>query len=104
MISKRLRRLASTAVCLTAMMTAPTLLAQQGGVPAELITNGPQANPGDAGGAAAAQQNQRESGQYERLLRSNPAFRASRIAKECGPVTDPQLHAACVASFGTPNP
>jgi hypothetical protein len=104
MISKRLRRLALSGVCLTAIMTAPALMAQQGGVRTELITNGPQANPGDAGGAAAAQQNRRESSQYESLLRSNPAFRARRIATECGPVTDPQLHAACVASFGTPNP
>jgi len=31
---------------------------------------------------------------------SNPAFRAKRMQQECGPVTDPELRASCVASFG----
>lgn len=47
----------------------------------------------------SAEQNVRESQQYERLLCTNPAFRAKRIARECGPVTDPQLHQSCIASF-----
>lgn len=47
----------------------------------------------------SAQQNVRESQQYESLLCTNPGFRAKRIAQECGPVTDPQLHESCVASF-----
>ncbi|HEX3860094.1 MAG TPA: hypothetical protein VHY35_00195 [Stellaceae bacterium] len=46
-----------------------------------------------------AEQNVRESQQYENLLCSNPSFRARRIAQECGPVTDPQMHASCLASF-----
>jgi hypothetical protein len=33
-------------------------------------------------------------------LSSNPSFRAKRMQQECGPVTDPELHASCVASFG----
>jgi len=102
MISKCLRRLALVGVCLTAIATAPTVRAQQAGVRTDLITNGPQADPGDATGPAAAQRNRSESGQYEMLLRSNPAFRARRIAKECGPISDPQLHASCVASFDIP--
>ena len=48
----------------------------------------------------SAEQNVRESEQYERLLCTNPSFRAKRIAQECGPITDPQLHQQCVASFG----
>jgi len=100
MISRYLSRLALAVVCLTAIATAPAVLAQQAGVRTDLITNGPQFTPGDAGGPAAAQPNQSESGQYEMLLRSNPAFRARRIARECGPISDPQLHASCVASFG----
>ena len=36
----------------------------------------------------SAEQNVRESAQYERLLCTNPAFRAKRIAQECGPLTD----------------
>jgi len=100
MISNYLRPLALAGVCLTVIATAPALLAQQAEVRTDLITNGPQFTPGDAAGAAAAQRNQRESGQYETLLRSNPAFRARRIAKECGPIRDPRMHADCVASFG----
>jgi hypothetical protein len=52
--------------------------------------------PRDPGAAA----NVRSSEQYEQALRSNPSFRAKRIKEECGPITDPQLHQQCVASFG----
>ena len=52
--------------------------------------------PPDQGAAA----NVRQSQQYEQVLRSNPSFRAKRMQEECGPVTDPELHASCVASFG----
>jgi hypothetical protein len=54
----------------------------------------PQNNP-------AASANVHESELYDSVLRTNPSFRARRIEKECGPVTDPQLHAECVASFNT---
>jgi len=47
----------------------------------------------------AAMANVRESEQYTALLRSNLAFRKKREAIECGPITDPQLHASCIASF-----
>lgn len=47
----------------------------------------------------SAEQNVRESQQYEQLLCSNAAFRAKRVAEECGPITDPQLHQSCLASF-----
>ena len=47
----------------------------------------------------SAEQNVRASEQYERLLCTNPAFRAKRIAQECGPLTDRQMHDNCVASF-----
>jgi hypothetical protein len=52
--------------------------------------------PPDPGAAA----NVRQSQQYEQAVRSNPGFRAKRMQQECGPVTDPELHASCVASFG----
>jgi len=52
--------------------------------------------PPDPGAPA----NVRQSQQYEQTLRSNPAFRAKRMQEECGPVTDPELHQQCVASFG----
>jgi hypothetical protein len=47
----------------------------------------------------SAEQNVRASQQYERALCTNAAFRAKRIAQECGPVTDPQMHESCVASL-----
>lgn len=50
-------------------------------------------------GSESAAQNVRESEQYERLVCSNAAFRAKRLNQECGPITDPQLHQSCVASF-----
>ena len=55
-----------------------------------------QAMPTDNPAAAA---NVRESEQYTALLRSNPAFRKKREAIECGPITDSQLRASCIASF-----
>lgn len=50
-------------------------------------------------GDQSADQNVRASRQYEQLLCSNPAFRAKRIAQECGPIDDPDMHQSCVASF-----
>lgn len=50
-------------------------------------------------GRESAAQNVRESQQYERLVCSNPGFRARRIREECGPISDPQLRESCLASF-----
>ena len=47
----------------------------------------------------SAEQNVRESQQYEQLLCTNPAFRARRIAQECGPLQGSQFYQSCVASF-----
>lgn len=66
---------------------------------AQLITNGPQANPGDVSPSWSAQRNVAESENYDRLLKGNPAFRQARMHKECGPITDPQLHQQCLDSF-----
>jgi hypothetical protein len=76
-----------TWICLAA---AVALFAAAGTASAQ----SPQSPPGDG-----AEQNVRASRQYESLLCSNPSFRAKRIAQECGPVTDPELHQSCVASF-----
>ena len=65
----------------------------------QLITNGPQTNPGDVSPSWSAQRNVVESEQYERLLKENPAFRQARIGKECGPITDRQLHQQCLDSL-----
>jgi hypothetical protein len=47
----------------------------------------------------AAAANVRDSAQYSALLHSNPAFRRQREKIECGPITDSQLRASCIASF-----
>jgi hypothetical protein len=56
--------------------------------------------PQDPGAAA----NIRESQAYEQALRGNSAFRAKRMQQECGPITDPELHASCVSSFQANGP
>jgi hypothetical protein len=50
-------------------------------------------------GNEGAAQNVQQSQQYERLLCTNPAFRAKRIAQECGPLQGSQFYDSCVASF-----
>jgi hypothetical protein len=75
-----------------AVLAAFLSIAAAGAAPAQPQAPMPQDNP-----AAAA--NVKQSEQYSALLRSNPAFRRQREKIECGPITDPQLHASCVASF-----
>ena len=65
----------------------------------QLVTNGPQTNPGDVSPSWSAQRNVVESEHYDRLLKGNPAFRQARMRKECGPITDPQLHRQCLDSL-----
>ncbi len=55
-----------------------------------------QQTPPDPGAAANVKQSQT----YEQVLQSNSSFRAKRMQQECGPITDAELHASCVASFG----
>ena len=65
----------------------------------QLVTNGPQTNPGEVSRSWSAQRNVMESDHYEVLLKGNPAFRQARMRKECGPIPDPQLHRHCLNSF-----
>src|SRR5215469_16306964 len=55
----------------------------------QIVTPGPQTNPGDMGLSSSSGQNVTKSEYYDRLLKT----------KECGPITDPTLHQECVASF-----
>ena len=94
--------LAFVAACLTWLVALPAADAQYAGpIP---VTNGPQADPGDFSPGWSARQNVIESRNYDRLLETNPAFRQARIQKECGPISDPRLHAGCVASFNRDEP
>jgi hypothetical protein len=67
----------------------------------EVVTNGPQGAPPPNW---SAQRNVAESEHYDRLLERNPAFRQARERKECGPITDPQLHQQCLESFAQYEP
>ncbi|HEU0154875.1 MAG TPA: hypothetical protein VFQ82_02315 [Stellaceae bacterium] len=67
-------------------------------VAALVFAGGALAQPMPTDPSAAA--NVRQSQRYEQVLRSNPSFAKKRMQEECGPITDPQLHAQCVASFG----
>lgn len=62
---------------------------------AAAATASAQAPPRNEG----AQENVKQSEQYERALCGNKAFRDKRIKQECDPITDPKLHESCVASF-----
>ena len=77
------------------MPTYKSMIPAAGLLIALAVPVGAQQTPPDPGAAA----NIRESKAYSALLRSNPAFRKKREAIECGPITDPQLHASCIASF-----
>jgi hypothetical protein len=93
MIIKTAMSFAFAAACLGAI---PSVYAQ----PAEVtvvVAPPPQVEPGDVNWQP--ERNVVESQQYERLLQTNPAFRMARIQKECGPITDPQLHEDCIRSF-----
>jgi hypothetical protein len=85
--------------CLIVLATAPSARAEMNANGVEVITNGPQLNPGDRSGAPVAQQNVRASGQYDTLVGSNPNFRTERERKECGPIDDATMRADCIATF-----
>jgi hypothetical protein len=70
----------------------------------QMTTNGPQTNPGDVSPSWSARRNVAESEHYDRLVERNPAFRQARERKECGPITDPQLHQQCLDSFAQYEP
>jgi hypothetical protein len=53
---------------------------------------------------ASAEENVIQSERYDRLLETNRAFRQARMRKECGPITDPQVHQQCLASFSQDEP
>jgi hypothetical protein len=90
--------LAFAATCLMAISALPAAHAQMATGP-QVVTNGPQTDSGDVSPSWSARRNVIDSGRYDRLLQTSPAFRHARMQKECGPITDTQLHADCLASF-----
>ena len=90
--------LSVAAAFLATIATAPAGHAQAVR-PTVTVKHPPIASQGDLSESWSARQNVVESKQYERLLQTNPAFRQARMRRECGPITDPQLHQSCLASF-----
>lgn len=99
MVITKATTLAMVAVCLAAMTIAPTAHAQVQQRRTVTVKHAPITSPGDTSESWSSRQNVIESKQYEQLLRTNPAFRRARMQKECGGITDPQLHQSCIASF-----
>jgi hypothetical protein len=91
--------LAFAAACLTVIATAPAARAEMNSNGVEVITNGPQFNPGDRAHERSGQ-NVRDSERYESVVHSNASYRSERERRECGPITDPRMHEHCMASFG----
>ena len=97
------RSLALAAACLVTVSALPPAYGQMTGG-TELVTNGPQTDLGDVSPSWSARQNVTDSQSYDRLLQTSRGFREARMRQECGPITDPQLHASCIASFNQDEP
>jgi len=86
------------AACL-AMMVAISAGSAEAARQTVFVKHPPIVSAGDVSETWDARQNVIDSKRYEQLLRTNPAFRQARMRKECGSITDPQLHQSCLASF-----
>jgi len=65
----------------------------------EFYSDSPKVEPGDNPANWSARENVIESQRYERLVHTDPAFRAARIRKECGGYSDPAAFQQCAESF-----
>ena len=90
--------LALAATCLMTVSTLPPARAQLAAM-TEVVTNGPQTDSEDVSPSWSARQNVIDSQRYDRLVQTSRSFREARMRKECGPITDPKLHASCLATF-----
>ena len=106
MLLRTATSLAFATGCLTTVATMPAhaQMAAPGAPGTEVVTNGPQTNPGDMSPSWSARRNVIESQHYDRLLETNRGFRQARMRKECGPITDPELRQQCLASFRQDEP
>ena len=113
MITKTSTALAFAAACLSLAATSgaqaqyyysqteavpPPAMQYQPSIQPQIEATRPLASRGDFGDWSA-RRNVIASARYDRLLETSMRFRHARMRRECGPVTDPQLHAQCLASF-----
>jgi hypothetical protein len=103
MISLKPVSLALAAAALIGVAGMVPARAQMGGL-VQVVTNGPQSNVEAQSPNWSPQQNVIDSQRYDRLVETNAAFRSARMRQECDPITDPELHASCIASFGQLEP
>jgi hypothetical protein len=101
MIIKTAMSLAFAAACLATIATTPAAAAARQSV---VVKHPPIVSPGDVSESWSARQNVIDGKHYERLLKTNHAFRQARMQKECGPITDPELRNNCLASFNQAEP
>ena len=94
MINKALTSLAFAAGCAIAL-AVPAVQAQTADT--QILMNTPRLNAGDNDGSLG--RNNAENAQYDRLLQTDPAFRHSRMIRECGSITIAHLRAGCMESF-----
>ena len=99
MINNTAMTLAFSVACLATIATTPTMARQT-----IVVKHPPVVSSGDVSPSWSARQNVIGSKQYDRLLKTNAAFRQTRMRKECGPITDPELHQSCLASFDQKTP
>jgi hypothetical protein len=90
--------LTTAVVWLAAIATTSVAYAQRTR-PTVVVKHRPISSQGDVSDSRSARQNVIESKQYEQALRTNAAFRQARVRRECGPITDPELHKSCLPSF-----
>jgi hypothetical protein len=96
MIMNTALTLAIGVALLATTVTGSTVHAQQVRI---VVKHRPIVSLGDVSESWDPRQNVIDSKRYEQLLATNPAFRRERMQRECGPITDPQLHQSCLASF-----
>jgi len=89
----------AVAVAILAPIAMTTAAHAQAVRPTVTVKHRPIVSRGDVSGSWDARQNVIDSKRYEQLLATNRAFRRERMRMECGPITDPQLHQSCLASF-----
>jgi len=105
-MTNRTTGLTFAVACLTAIATMPahSQTAATYGTTAGQQSDTSQASRGDVPQSASARQNVIESHQYDRALETNRAFRQTRMRKECGPISDPELRQSCLSSFHQDEP
>jgi ABC-type transport system substrate-binding protein len=103
MLKQKLAGLMAVSATVALLSAVPVAQAQIAPPPDRVdiysYSDAPVVSPGDNPANWSARRNVVDSQRYEQLTRTNPAFRAARIRKECGSINEPDLYQQCVATF-----